>query len=148
MSSRLAAIIREVKPRAALLTTYTLSLSYFEAAILSELRQAGCRDIVLLVDELEARASFAEARSMGAGRTYRLLPVASPGGGFFHPKIAYLECKNDDVLVVASGNLTYAGQGGSLECIDQVLCSEHPGVFEDFADWCHLLQVKLADVAP
>jgi hypothetical protein len=106
MTLKLSELIREVKPRAALLTTHTLSLSFFEAAVLSEFKKIGCHDIVLLVDEQEANKSFAEARSMGAGRTYRFLPVASPGGGFFHPKIAYLECKNDDVLVISREHLT------------------------------------------
>src|SRR5256885_1328255 len=148
MSQTLAALIREAKPSAVLLTTYTLSLSYFEAAILSVLRLGHCKDTVLLVDETELLSSLAEARSMGAGRSYRLLAVAAPGGGFFHPKIAYLQCKSDDILVVASGNLTFAGQGGNLECIDAVRCTEHPEVFEDFAGWCRALENQLSATAP
>jgi hypothetical protein len=144
MKSKLSHIIRELKPKAALLTTYTLSLSFFESAILSEFKKVGCQDVVLLVDAQESQKSLSEARSMGAGRTYRFLPVASPGGGFFHPKIAYLECKDDDVLVISSGNLTFSGQGGNLECIDQVLCSEHPEVFHEFADWCQIIGEKLS----
>ena len=148
MSNSLSAILRSARPRAALITTYTLSLSYFEASILSALRLSGCRDIVLMVDKQESLASLAESRALGAGRTYRLLPVVSPGGGFFHPKIAYFECERDDILVVGSGNLTFSGQGGNLECLDAVQCSEHPGVFEEFAEWSETLCKKIGDSHP
>lgn len=148
MQNSLSEILKQTKPRAALLTTYTLSLSYFEAAILPVLKQRGCRDTILLVDEQESLCALNESRSMGAGRAYRFLPVASPGGGFFHPKIVYLECDDDDILVVGSGNLTFSGQGGNLECIDAVSSSEHPGVFEEFSDWCKSAVEALIDTHP
>jgi hypothetical protein len=142
----LSTIIQACKPRAALITSYTFSPSYFEATILNKLKQSGCQDVVLLVDQNEVLSTLAESRSLGAGRSYRLLSVASPGGGFFHPKIAYLECEDDDILVIGSGNLTFSGQGSNLECIDAVKCSKHPEIFADLARWLEAL--SMADVLP
>jgi hypothetical protein len=57
----LVQLIQEVKPKTALFTTYTLSLSFFEAVMLPILRQVGCQDIAILVDANEAVLSLAES---------------------------------------------------------------------------------------
>src|SRR5438552_2663656 len=100
MATSLNAILGELRPKRALFTTFTLSLSYFEAAFLPLLRQSDCREIAILADAEGLAMSMAEARTAGVGRTYRLCSVKAPGGGIFHPKLAYLKGEHDDVLVV------------------------------------------------
>lgn len=73
----------------ALLTTYTLSLSYFESEILRALLRRGCSDIWLVADAEGYRASLLERRSMRVGQEYRLIPVALPDG-VCHAKCIYL----------------------------------------------------------
>lgn len=124
-------LIERAKPKAALLTSFTFGLSYFEAAILPTLRRNGCGSVSVLIDEGQYQASLGGARSSFAGRSYRINSVRAPGGGIFHPKIGYLECEVGDVLIVSSGNLTFSGQGGNLECLDAVRSGDHPEVFEE-----------------
>lgn len=134
IEKNLLALIKVHKPRSALFTTYTLSLSFFEAVFLPVLRKAGCRDVSILVDADEARQSAFEAQAEFAGRRYWVAPVAAPGGGVFHPKLAYLAGDRDDLLVVGSGNMTLPGQSSQLETVDAVTSSSSPEVFGDFAD--------------
>ena len=82
-------LIRLVRPKAALFTTYTFSVSHFDAVFLPVLRSVGCQDIAVLVDADEAAGSVEESHSRAAGRVYRVAPVIAPGGGVFHPKLAY-----------------------------------------------------------
>lgn len=135
MKPRLTDLLKAVKPERALFTTFTLSLSWFEAFCLPILRVEGCEQIDLLVDSREACKLGAETTSAYAGNAFRVVPVYMNKAGIFHPKIAYLQAAEDDTLVVGSGNLTQPGQGGSLEVIDAVSASQHPGVFEEFADF-------------
>jgi len=132
-------LIREVRPQAALFTTYTFSVSYFDAVFVPVLRSVGCQDIVVLVDADQAALSTEEYRSSAAGRIYRIAPVIAPGGGVFHPKLAYLAADSDDVLAVSSGNLTASGQSLQLESFDAVSASTAPTVFRELADWFALL---------
>lgn len=137
-----------MKPRAALFTTYTFSVSHFDAVFLPVLRAVGCQDIAILVDANEAAASAEESRSRAAGRIYRIAPVIAPGGGVFHPKIAYLAAEADEVLAVASGNLTASGQSLQLESFDAVSAREAPTVFGELADWMQLLARLLERGSP
>jgi hypothetical protein len=149
MTSRsLLALIRARRPRAALFTTYTLSLSFFESVFLPALRQVGCRDISILVDAQEGAASVDEAQARHAGRSYWVAPVLAPGGGIFHPKLAYLSCDEDDLLVVGSGNLTLPGQSNQLECLDGVLSSEHPMLFDQAATFMRQLATQVQRTSP
>lgn len=122
-------LIKAVKPRSALFTTYTVSIAFIEGVLLPTLRQVGCRDVDILVDANEAASSLEEVQSNSAGRKYRLVPLIAPGGGIFHPKLAYLVGADYDVLAVGSGNLTLPGQSKQLECLDAVRSDIHPGVF-------------------
>jgi hypothetical protein len=105
--------------RRAVFTTFTISLTYFECYVLPRLRAQGCNTIDVFVDALGYRDSLVEQRSRHAGRDYTVHPVLVPSG-IFHPKLIYLwaEEGDDDVLLVGSGNLTYAGHGGSLEVFE------------------------------
>ena len=138
MSARLTDLLRTVKPERALFTTFTLSLSWFEAFCLPILKLEGCEQIDLFVDSREACKLGAETTSAYAGTAFRIVSVHMNKAGFFHPKIAYLQGENDDTLVIGSGNLTQPGQGGNLEVIDAVNASQHPQVFEEFADFAEL----------
>lgn len=133
-----------VKPRAALFTTYTFSVGHFDAVFVPVLRSCGCQDISVLVDADEAAHYSEESRSRAAGRVYRVAPVIAPGGGVFHPKLAYLAADADDVLAVGSGNLTASGQSLQLESFDSVSARVAPMVFRELADH---LQRKLASKA-
>ena len=77
--------------------------------------------------------------SRAAGRIYRIAPVIAPGGGVFHPKLAYLAGEADEVLAVSSGNLTASGQSLQLESFDAVSAGTAPTVFRELADWFALL---------
>lgn len=130
----LISVIKSARPRRALFTTFTLSLSWFEALVLPVLRQAQCQQIDLLVDARQAHKSTDEAASLYAGNAYRIIPVYMPKTTVFHPKIAYLQGWDDaDVLTVASANLTASGHGGNLEVIDAISSLMHPGAFGEFA---------------
>jgi hypothetical protein len=72
-----------------LLTTYTLSLSYFESEILPRLIRAGCSDVWVIADAEGYRSSLLERRSMRVGQEYRLIPAALPNG-VLHAKCIYL----------------------------------------------------------
>ncbi|VXC51309.1 conserved hypothetical protein [Burkholderia sp. 8Y] len=136
MQTRLQAIIDAVRPRRALFTTFTLSVNWFESFCLPLLKVSGCGKVDLLVDSREACKSTDESTSLYAGNAYRVIPVHQDSGGFFHPKIAYLERgSGDDVLVVGSGNLTTSGQNANLEVLDSVTAQAHPLVFEAFAEF-------------
>lgn len=138
MQARLTDLLKNVKPERALFTTFTLSLSWFEAFCLPILRVEGCEQIDLFVDSREAYKLGAETTSAYAGTAFRIVSVRMNQAGFFHPKIAYLQGADDDTLVVGSGNLTQPGQGGNLEVIDAVNASQHPHVFEEFAEFVEL----------
>jgi len=136
-------LIKLVRPKAALFTTYTFSISHFDAVFLPVLRSVGCQDIAVLVDADEAAGSVEESHSRAAGRIYRVAPVIAPGGGVFHPKLAYLAAEDDDVLAVGSGNLTASGQSIQLESFDAVSARAAPTVFQELAEWMQLLASRI-----
>lgn len=146
--SNLLAVIKEVKPRTALFTTFTLGLSYFEALLLPTLRALGCREIAILADEGQVDASLAESNARYAGRRYVVLPVRAPGGGIFHPKLGYFQGDGVDVLTVSSGNLTAAGQVTQLETFDAVSSDVEPLAFDDFATFARSLAEEIAEHSP
>ena len=148
MAENLISLVRRAKPKRAVLTSFTFGLAYFEAAILPVLRNAGCGDITVLLDEGEYLASLGSSFSAGAGRSYRLFPVRAPGGGIFHPKLAYLEGADTDCLVVGSGNLTQAGQGGQLESVDAVVSVGNSAVFAGAGTFFSALRRRLTQSSP
>lgn len=121
--------------RRALFTTYTLSLSFFEAYLLPRLEDVGCSDILILVDESHYLESLGERQSYGAGRAYRVVPVKMNSGGVFHPKVAYFWGEQEDICAIGSGNLTYAGQGGNLECLEILTATRDKAAFADVSSF-------------
>lgn len=123
-------IIGSGRWRRAVFTTFTISLTYFECYVLPRLRAQGCNMIDVYVDTLGYRDSLVEQRSRHAGRDYTVHPVLVKAG-IFHPKLIYLwaEEGDGDVLMVGSGNLTYAGHGGSLEVFEILQPALHARAF-------------------
>lgn len=145
MQTSLVSLIQQHRPRRALLTSYTFSVSWFETFALPALMRNGCEQIDLLIDCRRANDSTQEAASQYAGSAYRVIPVPMTGRGIFHPKIAYFEGSETqafDTLLIGSGNLTHAGQGKNLEIFDGVIHDRHPHVFGEFADFLTELQAR------
>lgn len=118
-----------------LLTSYTFSADWFESTLYPLLRQDDCEAIVIMVDVREAHFSIDNTKSQFGGSRYRVVSATGAPGGIFHPKFAYLETAEGDVLVVSSGNLTAAGQGGQLEVLDAVSVTTEPELFEEFSQF-------------
>lgn len=128
MQRHLADILKELKPKRAVFTTYTFNLAFFDAALLPAFPAAGGCDISVLVDAGELAATVRGNYSQDAGVRYVLAPVRAPGGGIFHPKLAFLETEDEHYLCVGSANLTPAGLSSQLECLEIVQCSKAPGI--------------------
>src|SRR5216683_7954599 len=121
--------------RSATFTTFALSLSFFESIVLRQLRAAHCREVTVFVDPLGYRNSLIESQLIGAGCSYRLIPVSAPKGAF-HLKFGYLRSENpanSDCLLIGSGNLTMGGYGNNAELIDVFLSQDQPSLFRSFA---------------
>lgn len=127
-------IVQTRRWKHALLTTYTLSLSYFESEILRALLRGGCSDIWLVADAEGYRTSLLERRSMRVGQEYRLIPVALPDG-VFHAKCVYLAGDEGDLLLVGSGNVTFHGHGRNSEVFEALTPGIAATAFRDFADF-------------
>ncbi|MBI3346959.1 MAG: hypothetical protein HY020_07075 [Burkholderiales bacterium] len=133
MPRHLIALLKEVRPKRALFTTFTFNLPFFDAAVLpAASRGDGC-EVSVLVDARQLARSITGTFSRAAGIRYALAGVQAPGGGFFHPKIAFLETDDDQFLCVGSGNLTVSGLSRQLESWDITRCSEAPGVLNELA---------------
>ncbi len=139
--SSIADILQLREWKRALFTTYTLSLSYFESEILPSLLRAGCSDIWLIADAEGYRSSLLERRSMRVGHEYRLVPAALPNG-VFHAKSIYLSSDEGDLLLVGSGNVTFAGHGRNLEIFEALIPETHGAAFADFADYLEALRAR------
>jgi hypothetical protein len=125
-----------------LFTTYSLSLSFFEAHLLrTGLKKNGCGDIWVVVDADGYSDSLAEKQATSVGQDYHLVPVALPSG-VFHPKCVYLSGPDGDVLVVGSGNLTFGGYGRNLEVFEAFASKEYPAIFSQFAEFLAALKVR------
>lgn len=143
MSNTLVSVIKMARPRRALFTTFTFSLSWFEALVLPALRQSNCEQVDVLVDARQACKSTDEAASLYAGSAYRVIPVYMEKTTVFHPKLAYLEgWEERDHLVVTSANLTMSGHGRNLEVIDALCSDTEPAVFGEFGDFLRALTAK------
>lgn len=135
-------VLRAGKWHAALLTTFSLSLSFFEAVPLHALRKAGAQDIGILADVVGYQASLAEAGVSDVGRTYDLVPLKA-AGGCFHPKIMLLDGPDGLRATVGSGNLTFGGWGHNVETLDLLVPTLAPAAFADLADFLDYLALSI-----
>ncbi|MGA4196587.1 hypothetical protein ACI2VG_05820 [Ralstonia nicotianae] len=143
MSTKLISLIDKARPRRALFTTFTFSISWFEAIIVPVLRRWNCEQIDVLVDARYARRSTDEASGLYIGSAYRVIPVYMAKTTVFHPKLVYIEGHDDaDRLVVSSANLTLSGHGKNLEVLDAISAANEGGVLGEFADFLDGLTAK------
>jgi hypothetical protein len=127
-------LVEKARPRRIFLTSFTYDALWFESVLYPLLCANKCEQVALMVDARHAPSAINRAKTTYCGVGYRLMRVRpNHAQGLFHPKIAYLECKDQDVLIVGSGNLTNRGQGPALEVIDAVSSGKHPNVFGEFA---------------
>ena len=144
MADSLGEVVEAGKWEKALLTTFSLSLTFFESVLLRALRKADCREIWVVVDADGYRSSLMERGSSGVGSEYHLVPIALPNG-VFHAKCCYLAGSGGDILAIGSGNLTFGGFGRNLEVLDVLSSRKHQQCFSAFADFLTALK-KRADV--
>jgi hypothetical protein len=86
-------------------TTYSLSLSFLEAAALSAVART-YRDCTILADMEGYRSSLADSGAVEVGRRYDVVPIRVRGG-IFHPKIGVLSDEDGNVrAAVGSGKLS------------------------------------------
>src|SRR5437588_6048081 len=90
--------------RRAVFTTYSLSLSFFEAVILDAMVRGGGREALILADVQGVRASLSEQGAHRVGKDYEVEPV-SVSSGVFHPKISVLYSPEECQLLLGFGNL-------------------------------------------
>ena len=148
MQRHLAEVLRELKPKRAIFSTYTFNLAFFDAAILPAFPAGEACDISVLVDASELAAGVRGNFSQDAGVRYVLAPVRAPGGGIFHPKLAFLETEDSQYLCVGSANLTPAGLTSQLECLEIVNCSEAPGILAQLREFFADLADMIAGTSP
>ena len=101
--------------QASLFTTFNANLKFYEDLVLRRLTATGCRNNVLLMDQLQCALAHASAatRPSFAGIGYTLVPIATTGA--FHPKICLLAGKKSASIFVGSHNLTISGFGYNRE---------------------------------
>ena len=100
----------------AIISSFGVDFQAFETIVLSRLRGAGCRNVVLIADSamvgLALDSGAPPPRSAG---THYLVVKASANGGVFHPKIFLQLGRKGGRMIVASANATGAGLAGNLE---------------------------------
>lgn len=103
-----------------IVTTFNVDLNAYESIALSRLREAGCRNNILIADDrmLGYALGSSEARPRHAGRLYSI--VGAPATGVFHPKLILQLGREGGRLLVASANMTPAGLAGNLEVVGEV----------------------------
>ena len=106
-------IKKEEGLRTAILLTYNLDLSWFEAFVYPTLTSIGARRILIIADQNQLSATLARqsGHRLKAGIDYGVLGVKMPVS--FHPKAILLAGDMVCRLYVGSGNLTSGGFGSS-----------------------------------
>lgn len=125
----------------ALFTTYSLSLSFFEAVLMDAFVRGGGRNPTILADVEGVQNALSEMGARMVGREYELIPVHNQHG-VFHPKVSVFLNEGDAHVLVGSGNLTFGGWGGNLEVTDHFHAGTHPTVLRDLAEYFELLEAS------
>jgi len=121
-----------------LFTTFSLSLSFFEAVVLEQIVRNQIGECTILADVIGVRSAFEEIGAREAGRVYDIEPVAVKNG-CFHPKLTAFISDEEAQLVIGSGNLTFGGWGSNLECAEYLHPSFASNAFKDTADFLDAL---------
>jgi hypothetical protein len=108
-----------------LMTTFCVEFDAFESIVLSRLRGAGCRNVMLVCDADMVSLALTEGANPPklAGTNYLLSKARVDG--VFHPKVIVQIGKNRGRLIVASANATASGLAGNLEISAAVECGGH-----------------------
>lgn len=95
----------------AVVLTHNLDFIYLQNLLLPALRRCGSPSLTVFADARSAAETFAYQAPLlsNLGRRYRVVPVAMEAGFRFHPKALFLSGRKKSVLLVGSGNLTFAG---------------------------------------
>ena len=126
-------LIAAARWKRAAFTTFSLSLSFFEAVVLDALVRTGSSGLIIFSDPVGVRAALSEQGARRVGREYDLEPVACTTG-CFHPKVTAL-IGEDAHLLVGSGNLSFGGWGANLELVDHLHPSFAADAFRDAASF-------------
>lgn len=118
----------------AVFTTYSLSLSFFESAVLDQLVRGGTRNALILADVDGVRGALSEQGARRAGKEYDIEPIKVPTG-VFHAKVTALVGDGECHLLVGSGNLTFGGWGGNFELFEHVHSGSAVDAIRDTADF-------------
>jgi hypothetical protein len=124
----------------AFFTTYALSLAFFEGVVLDALMRGGSKHAMILTDPEGLRAALSEHGARRAGRDYEIEPIGC-STGCFHPKVSAFLSGSEAHLLVGSGNLSFGGWGGNLECIEHLHPSFAGDAFDDAADFLESLTI-------
>lgn len=142
-------LIGAARWKRAAFTTFSLSLSFFEAVVLDALVRGGSSGLIIFSDPVGVRAALSEQGARRVGREYDLEPVAC-NTGCFHPKVTAL-IGEDAHLLVGSGNLSFGGWGANLELVDHLHPSFAADAFRDAASFFKAMadhpRVRLAATA-
>lgn len=127
-----------------ILTTFSFDFYFFEMKVMKWLRSCGIKNVNIFIDghfysELMQQVTGDES-NLSTG--YSLYPIFEKS--IFHPKVWMLFGKTEGLLLVGSGNLTNAGNGGNDEIwgayhfdINQ---SQNAAIFS--AAWLYISQIS------
>lgn len=110
-----SSILREIETLTgvthAIVLTHDIDFLFLQGLVLRALKAAGEPTLTVFADADRAVTSYESQASLcvGLGQRYRLVPVALPSGGRFHPKAVFLASPEEATLFVGSGNLTFGG---------------------------------------
>ena len=100
------------KYHSAILTCFSFDPVFFSSLYLPNLRAAGVKNLMVLVDASNYDAALDEYSGYGAlvqDMKCHVVRMSPTSNGVFHPKVVLLLGKKDAFLAVGSGNLTYSG---------------------------------------
>jgi hypothetical protein len=125
-----------------IMTTFCVDFDAFESIVLSRLRGAECRNVMLVCDADMLGLALAEEDNPPklAGTSYLVTKARSVG--VFHPKLIVQIGKNRGRLIVASANATASGLAGNLELAAAIECDakDSPERGLVLAGWQYALQ--------
>ncbi len=110
----------------AIITSFAYDPPAFDDLIVSRLRKAGCRNIILIVDQgmLNQALNETYTRTLDMGNFYSIIPASGRQNGVFHPKVILQIGISDARMLVGSANMTSSGISGNYELEGEVKCDD------------------------
>ena len=105
-----------------IITTFGIDFPAYEDLALNRLRNAGCRNNIVIVDSrmLSHALAGASVPPQVAGRHYSV--VGNTPKGVFHPKIILQLGRKKGRVFISSANMTCSGLAGNLEITSVLSC--------------------------